>query len=185
MNLPHYKNKLEQAGVAFTSGLTQTEIQQIENSLNFSFPPDLKSFLMYALPISHGFVNWRDEDKDKLLTRLAWPYEGICFDIEHNSFWLEEWGKKPTIHTKAFKVARKAIMRAPTLIPISGHRYMPDRPNEIDNPVFSVYQTDIIHYGCNLAEYLENEFYYYFDRSGYIINGTPKHIEFWSYLTGL
>lgn len=35
---------------------------------------------------------------------------------------------------------------------------MPDRPHESGNPVFSVYQTDIIYYGFDLDDYLRHEF---------------------------
>ena len=48
--------------------------------------------------------------------------------------------------------------------------------------IFSVYQTDIIHYGGELAEYLENEFGSYFGGSGYKLKKEIKHIEFWSLL---
>ena len=51
-----------------------------------------------------------------------------------------------------------------------------------DMMIFSVYQTDIIHYGGELAEYLENEFGSYFGGSGYKLKKEIKHIEFWSLL---
>ena len=50
------------------------------------------------------------------------------------------------------------VAAAPRLIPIYGHRMMPDEPQEPGNPVFSVHQTDIIHYGFDLADYLRHEF---------------------------
>jgi hypothetical protein len=37
-------------------------------------------------------------------------------------------------------------------------RYIPAEPNESRNPVFSVHQTDIIHYGNDLADYFQREF---------------------------
>jgi len=184
MGLEYYKNGLEQAGVLFAPGLSESEIHQIQRQYRFLFPPDLKSFLMFALPISDRFVNWRDASEESILESLAWPYEGMCFDIEHNSFWLEAWGQRPASLDEAFSIARKAVERAPTLIPICGHRYIPDRPNEAGNPVFSVYQTDIIHYGGDLAEYLENEFSSYFGGSGYDLKKEIRHIEFWSQLVG-
>ena len=50
------------------------------------------------------------------------------------------------------------VAKAPRLIPILSHRYMPDDPPLAGNPVFSVYQTDIIYYGYDLASYFESEF---------------------------
>src|SRR5262249_6633665 len=182
MDLEHYKNGLERAGVLFASGLSESEINQIQRRYHFLFPPDLKNFLMFALPISHKFINWRDASEQMISERLSWPYEGMYFDIEHNSFWLEEWGQRPASLDEAFSVARKAVEHAPTLIPICSHRYIPDRPNEAGNPVFSVYQTDIICYGGDLAEYLENEFSYYFGKSEFSLKKESKHIEFWTQL---
>jgi len=180
MNLQYYKEILERAGVVFESGLSQAEIQELERQYAFAFPSDLKDFLMFALPTSQGFLNWRRASNDEIVYSLTWPYEGMCFDIEQNSFWLEKWGQQPASLDEAFSIARKAIEQAPTLIPINGHRYIPDRPNEAGNPIFSVYQTDIVYYGCDLADYLQNEFSYYFGRSEHFLKGEIKYIEFWS-----
>lgn len=184
MQLSHYKFVLEQAGVLFASGLRSDEIQAIENTYHFRFPPDLRDFLMVALPISDGFVNWRDVSPLEVQRFLTWPYEGICFDIEQNGFWFNLWGPRPASLEAACAIVQLAIRQASVLIPILGHRYIPDRPHEVNNPVFSVYQTDIIYYGRNLFDYLENEFSYYFGRSGYELGDDLKRIEFWSDLAG-
>jgi len=59
---------------------------------------------------------------------------------------------------KALHVAGELVAAAPRLIPIYMHRMMPDEPHLPGNPVFSVHQTDIIHYGFDLADYLRNDF---------------------------
>jgi hypothetical protein len=182
MNLKRYKEVLVEAGVIFEPALSQTEIRQIEERYKFRFPPDLREFLMFALPASSGFLNWRKAEEAEIIKSLMWPCIGICFDIERNSFWMEEWGERPSTLEDALAIARKAIESAPTLIPINGHRYIPERPDEAGNPVFSVYQTDIIYYGADLADYLENEFSYYFGRAEYRLEGEVKQIEFWSHL---
>lgn len=176
----YYKKNLEKAGVVFNSGLTDEEIVKAENFYNFKFPPDLKEFLMFALPVSNGWMNWRELENDRIKSMFDWVYEGICLDIENNIFWLDEWGKKPSNLQEAFSIAEQKIDEAPKLIPISGHRYIPESPNERNNPVFSVYQTDIIYYGSNLWNYLENEFYYYFEKPSYQLTKPIKQIEFWS-----
>jgi len=180
MNFNFYKTTLEQAGVIFDSGLTETEVFAAETLYNFKFPPDLKEFLMFALPTSKGWINWRDLQNPIIKEMFDWVYEGIYFDIEHNVFWLDEWGAKPSNLEEALSIAKEKIDEAPKLIPIFGHRYIPAFPNEINNPVFSVYQTDIIYYGSNLWNYLENEFYYYFQKPSYRIKEPIKRIEFWS-----
>ena len=111
---------------------------------------------------------------------LNWPYEGICFDIKNNAVWPPSWGAKPTSLTEAFEVAQQKVDAAPTLIPIYSHRYLPDRPSIEGNPVFSVYQTDIIYYGSNLLNYFQNEFQSHFGVANYHISDSPRRIEFWS-----
>lgn len=51
--------KLKAKKVKFEHGLSDAEVQQIENKFNLRFPPDLQYFLQKELPISNGFVNWR------------------------------------------------------------------------------------------------------------------------------
>ncbi len=186
IDFQHYQSTLERAGVVFQPGLTGLEVQQIEQRYAFRFPPDYRAFLMHALPISHHFINWRNAAENFILDKLAWPSDGICFDIEHNHFWLETWGARPAQLAEALAIARQAIHSAPTLIPIAGHRYIPDQPSTAGNPVFSVYQTDIIYYGQTLFEYFENEFgYYFFGQDRYQITEPIKPIAFWSYLVDL
>jgi hypothetical protein len=186
MDFQPYKTTLEHAGVVFAPGLSNHEIHQIEASYAFRFPADYRAFLMFALPISHGFVDWRHGDRAHIHQQLAWPYEGICFDIEHNNFWLRAWGPRPADLTAAFAIAHQAVAEAPTLIPVAGHRYIPDVPADAGNPIFSVYQTDIIYYGRDLLEYLENEFgYYFFGQSRYQITEPIRSIAFWSHLVAI
>lgn len=111
---------------------------------------------------------------------LDWPLEGIIFDIENNDFWLREWGDRPASSNERAEVASAAVSHAPKLIPLISHRYIPTEPSESGNPVFSIYQTDIIYYGANLTHYFENEFggWSALDESAY------RHIRFWSDLVG-
>lgn len=175
---------LKGKGVPFETGLTGQEVAEIEILYGICFPPDLKEFLQTALPISEGFVNWRDESDANIASikdRLNWPLEGILFDIEVNSFWFREWGKKPEKLSDAFDICRDAVRKAPTLIPIFSHRYIPSKPQEADNPVYSVHQTDIVYYGENLLSYLDIEFG---SRKHYDYDLIKKDIRFWSKIAG-
>jgi hypothetical protein len=170
------------AGVQIAGGLTEHEFLRVEQRFGFKFPPDLRAFLAIGLPVSHQWVDWRNADQAAIRKRFDWPLEGICFDIEHNRFWLDEWGERPADLQEAFDVARRAVAEAPVLIPICSHRYIPADPSEPGNPVFSVYQTDIIYYGADLMDYLQNEFSYYFGRTGYAMTKVPRRVRFWSRL---
>src|SRR5690348_10376070 len=132
---------LKQQGIALGKGLTDSEVDRAQNKYGFRFPPDLRELLQYGLPIGPAFPNWRDEPDESIRSRLSWPLEGIEFDIAQNGFWMEEWGPKPDDVDTAFEIARQEVARAPRLIPIYGHRYIPDEPRLVGNPVFSVYQT--------------------------------------------
>lgn len=175
---------LATAGVRFAPGLSAEELALAEERFAFRFPSDLREFLRIGLPVSHPWVDWRGERESSIRERLKWPLDGICFDIEQNAFWLAEWGPRPKRMELASDIARRAVANAPTLIPICGHRYIPAEPPEAGNPVFSVYQTDIILYGSDLLDYLQNEFKYHFGRAEFAAPANPRRIAFWSQLTG-
>ncbi|MCM3631654.1 SMI1/KNR4 family protein [Paenibacillus glycanilyticus] len=173
--------KMKNAGVKFANGLTESEFEIIEQKYIVKFPPDLKQFLSIALPISDEFNNWRDmtdRNVQIIQERFNWCLEGMLFDIEHNNFWLKEWGNKPNDLESAKIICIEQFRRAPKLIPIYSHRYIPQIPQESGNPIFSVHQTDIIYYGENLKSYLMVEF----DLKKYdeINFESIKRIPFWS-----
>jgi len=114
------------------------------------------------LPVHPDFPDWRNITAKELDDERRWVFEGIWGDIDGYDYfamndkqerelvpwqcrtWYEGWGSAPRDRNTAY-----AIVRA---------RFMPDTPAEAGNPVFSVMQTDIIHYGNDLADYLHNEF---------------------------
>lgn len=173
---------LQSAGVKFAKGLSVEECRRIERMFGFQFPADLAEFLASGLPVSHGWVNWRADKEQLIRERLAWPAEGICYDIEHNAFWVQEWGRRPDWLAEALDVAKRALSASPVLIPIFSHRYIPSTPVTAGNPVFSVHQTDVIYYGTDLLDYLQNEFQNAFGRTGPSACLGTRYIPFWSQL---
>jgi hypothetical protein len=173
---------LKSANVSVAPGLTADEFARVEREFGFRFPPDLREFLSMGLPDSGHWVDWRNGNPAAIRARLAWPLEGICFDIERNAFWLDQWGTMPKDLNDALRIAQQAVADAPPLIPIFSHRYLPACPTESGNPVLSVYGTDIIYYGSNLLDYFQNEFRNVFGRLRHQIAGKPREIPFWSCL---
>jgi len=173
---------LKQKNVQFKQGLDNSDYDFIQNEFGIVFPPDLKEFYSEALPVCDYFVDWSDRSQyniNSINDRLLAPIEGILFDIEHNSFWYNPWGKKPNnLDEASFLCRKECLLNVPKLIPIYSHRYIPMDPHEINNPIFSVHQTDIIYYGENLTSYFEVEFKIkpqtdiFFDKK--------KRINFWS-----
>ena len=95
MDLAYCKDRLLAAGASFDAGLKSDEFSAIEREYDFQFPPDLREFLGYALPVSKGWLDWRRERRCEIMRRLDWPLEGMCFDIEQNAFWLDSWVPSP------------------------------------------------------------------------------------------
>jgi hypothetical protein len=166
-------------GVSFADGLTDDEIRGIQDRYGFRFPPDLRSFLQAGLPMSDGFPDWRNGTRDELQEWLDLPRDGILFDVQHSGFWLPEWGDRPTKFEDAAAVVRRLLKDAPRLIPVYQHRMMPDRPHLEGNPVFSVHQTDIICYGCDLRDYFLHEFLCVNLGWWPVFVDSVREIEFW------
>ena len=171
---------LEMKGIEFEEGLTDKEIAYIEKIYSITFPKQLKDFIKIKLPVSNGFYNWRDFTEaniEKIKSVINAPMEGLLFDIEYNGFWVENWGGEVDNNIETRKsVFLEKYYKAPKLIPIYGHRYMPDI-NAKNIPILSVMQSDIIIYGENLEDYFKREF---------ILSNKPQldnykyDIEFWS-----
>lgn len=179
---------LKKSGVILEGGLTDSEIADVETKFNLRFPEDLKLFLQTALPLSKDFVNWRlglesEEVAGKIISRMNWPLDGMIFDIKNNDFWFDQWGDKPADLDVRIDLATKFYLTYPKLVPIYSHRYIPSKPQQAGNPVFSVYQMDIIYYGYDLASYFANEFKFELSDNFEILTEPTVKIDFWSYWT--
>jgi len=168
---------LSGAGIDIEPGLSDEEFAHIEASLSLEFPPDLRDLLGCGLPAGRKFPDWRRGPADRLRWILAGPSEGIAFDASANHFWLPEWGPRPDDVKHAVALAMSEVAKAPPLVPVYSHRYIPSEPEEEGNPVFSVVQTDIIVYGNDLADYFAEEFH--FSRPTWA-RSSAKKIRFWS-----
>lgn len=178
-------NLLQNTGIAFSDGLSDQEIIKIESKFSVKFPPDLKRFLQISLPIGNSFINWRqglhdEEVASKIISRIEWPLDGILFDIK-NGHWFRYWGKEPENLEDRISVAKSCYASAPKMVPIYSHRYIPSEPLEVGNPVFSIYQTDIIYYGYDLTTYFAHEFYFKLNEDFHVPSKPNRKIEFWSW----
>lgn len=140
-------------------GYSSEELEAIQDRWRLRFPPDLVNLLQHQRPLiggPHSF-DWLTSDPAVIQDKLDWPFEGFWFDVVHNHTWWPEWGPKP--HEQDGQRLRLAEVFAgvPPLIPLFGHRYLPAEPCEPGNPVFSVYQTDVIVYGVNLDDWMWRE----------------------------
>jgi hypothetical protein len=185
----HLVALLTTQGVRFEAGLTESEFAQLAHQFGAVFPPDLHLFLQVALPVSLKFAPWRQAltytaVADDLQRMLSWPLEGLLFDARNNVFWCPEWGTPPVDDAGKEQRIRQLYPRYPTLLPIYSHRYLPALPAVAGNPVFSVYQTDVIHYGNDLASYFAHEFKFTLPNTFENPQRPKNRIEFWDALVG-
>lgn len=153
---------LRNYGVELAAPLSEPEITAVEETFGFRFGPVHRSLVATALPVSHGWWDWRNEDDATLRLIVNSPIDGILFDVAHDAFWPNSWGDLPGDPAEA---ARHRLADWPQLVPLCGHRFMLAGPAAVtrdlaepDAAVYSVYQSDVIVYGANLLDYAAREF---------------------------
>jgi hypothetical protein len=162
-------------GAKWLNSLTDEEIDTIEEQWHVHFPPDYRLFykMLHATdrprfaPLNDEFdwtytglfYNWQ-----KAPTSIQWAYEhilrGFAFDAIYNNerFWRSEWGEKPLTEQEAHERLKPIVDAAPRLIPLRGHSYLLAEPCQAENPVLSIWQSDIIISAPDLRTYLLGSF---------------------------
>lgn len=150
---------LKSSGIPVQSGLTESEFAVAEAEFGFVFPPDLKAVLSAGLPVGAGFPDWRSTGSGRLQLRASidLPIASISFHIARNAVWSKSWGPRPSSPEKALKIARNALKRAPLLIPIFNHCYIPCNPCLAGNPIFYVDENRIFCCGFDLSDFFDRE----------------------------
>jgi hypothetical protein len=159
--------------VQWTKGYSQDELNRAQRRFGLIFPTDLVALLRRKRPVDGH--DWTDDCA--IQRALDWPFVSLLTAVERGRLWWPEWGRLPSSSHAREQVLREVVSHAPRLIPLIGHRYLPELPHETGNPVFSVFGVDAICYGANLSDYFEREF------TGYSSRPWPtkiKSIPFWS-----
>ncbi|MCL7043104.1 hypothetical protein MKW94_004366 [Papaver nudicaule] len=147
------------SNVTVLPGLTDTEFARTEAEFGFVFPPDLKAILSAGLPVGPGFPDWRSTASSRLHLRslLDLPIAAISLQIARNTLWPKSWGLKPLEPTNAMRIARNSLKKAPLLIPIFNHCYIPCNPSLAGNPIFFVDENSVFCCGSDLSDFFERE----------------------------
>lgn len=175
-------SSLRAKGIDIAPGLDAAEFNALDIQYALRFPPDLRCLLSLGLPTGEGFPDWRTLSRAEIHRILREPVEGVLFDVSVNGFWYGGWGPRPIAPDEALSVADQFLSReTPRLIPVFGHRYIPDTPPESGNPIFSVVQTDVVCFGRDLPDYFTREFGITLDTRS---REEAKQIRFWSDLVG-
>ncbi len=154
----------------WAKGYSRAELDRAQDRYGLRFPPDLIDLLLDRRP-ADGF-DWRTDEKS-IRDMLDWPFERLRFDVDHGAWW-PGWGERPRVRAERVAVLKWALGKAPKLIPLYSHRFLPETPGKAGNPVFSMHGFDTIYYGANLEEYFACEF------EGLRELGGVRHIPFWS-----
>ncbi|WP_370941979.1 hypothetical protein AB5J62_22995 [Amycolatopsis sp. cg5] len=141
------------------AGLTEAELAALEKRFGFEFADDHRALLAEVLPTGRGWPDWRAGDSETLRRQVDWPVEGVLYDVVENDFWYERWGERPSRDEEAVEQAKAHLATVPRMIPIFVHRCLPSGRGTFGYPVLSMHQTDIIHYGFDLLDYVSTEFY--------------------------
>ncbi|MCH0538450.1 hypothetical protein I3F58_02505 [Streptomyces sp. MUM 203J] len=151
----------------FDAGLSDSEFSIIEERYGFEFSEDHRVFLAQRLPVfsepkenaawENPWPDWRSGDPEKLQAWIEAPVTDLL-DLTRDGWWHSSWGSQPNDCAEALEIASQALKRVPKLAPVYGHRYLPAQRGAYGHPVLSVYETDIICYGRDLADYVDREF---------------------------
>ena len=160
-------------------GLSPAEIANVETQLGFQLPEDFAYLFQNLRDPGKVLFPWSDFKKREYDDRIRWVLQGIEFDIEHSKFWLDRWGNRPAALSASLDIARRDFETWPKLLPIYGHGFLAAEPYRRGNPVFSIWQTDIIYCGADLAHYRINEFIDH-DYALHTHAQTIQRIDIWS-----
>lgn len=147
------------ARIEIERGMSERELDQVEERWQFRFAPQHRTLLGAGLPTgSRGWPDWRGRDPENLAEQLSAPVDGVLFDVERSGFWHPDWDPRPTATQDALDVARTHLAKVPVMVPIYLHRCLLADPDRTGTPVLSMHQTDIIYYGTDLVDYFHHEF---------------------------
>lgn len=148
---------LVQRGILLEKEMSEEEISEVEKAYDLVFPEPLRTFYMEMLPVSEGFVNWRDRSaKNRELVKrwIQSPIDEILAVIK------EEENDDPVFLELREELKKDPVafsQSIPKMIPIYSHRYLPAIPGDC-HPVFSIVGDDVIIYGRDLEDYFQQEF---------------------------
>lgn len=117
----------------------------------------------------------RTNDVDACKTRRRMAGTGIGLLIHCNRPLL---GPAASRHRRGPEGSASAPQPGTQDDPRLGHRYLPAGRGTYGHPVLSIYQTDIIVYGTDLADYISCEF----DRPTFLASGGVRRADYLGYL---
>ncbi|HEY6794032.1 MAG TPA: hypothetical protein VI248_05045 [Kineosporiaceae bacterium] len=143
-------------GVRVERGLAPAEFERLERTFRFRFGPEQHRLLAAAMPISDGWVDWRDDDAAH--EALERPIREIVAAVLHRGFWLPGWGRRPPGDLRAERATRHRLREVPALVPLHAEHYLPGEPMPCGSPVFSLLRIGVVSHGETLLDHVEHHF---------------------------
>ena len=137
---------------SWTKGYTEAELDTAQHRFGLIFPPDLVALLRKRPVEGH---DWTDDAAIK--QALDWPFNGLLTSVESGQLWWPEWGTRPSSAHAREQVLRYDVSCAPKLIPLIGHRYLPEEPRELGNAVSSPSSTSMQSTTVPICRTISNE----------------------------
>lgn len=165
------------SGIKLSAGLSAQEFEKIWNVYGICFPVSLKRLFSQGVPIGNNFYNWHDfsnENIQKIKMAIIRPKLYIFNHIDELE-WLDS--RSFSNATAKREESKMQLDKAPMLIPLYGHRYLP-MIDALDPPVISVHGFDIVYYGKNINDWIRNEFLYKNNSASF--SGEMQFVPFWS-----
>jgi hypothetical protein len=164
------------ASTRWKPGMSQVEIDAVEQFFGAKFPEDYRAFLatlnattkpatwylfegdtLQPAPPRHIFTDWIDgradikRAQDELIA-------GIMFDVEKSAFWNDAWGERPKDKDAREQHVKSLMDAAPKLIPLHSHRFLIAGLDLEPSPVVSIMQSDVIYFADSIESCLDADF---------------------------
>ncbi len=156
-------------------GMTDEQIDQVQEKYSITFTPEHREFLRILHTIDRKakvyeddaieegsfveqpfFRNWLEDEED-IRWALKAVHDYISEDITRSAFWLNSWGAKPDTAEERIRIFNELYAKAPKLVPVHAHRYQVADLSLEKRPVLSILGTDVVYYGSDFRYYLLNE----------------------------
>jgi len=144
-------------------GMSNSLLAEVEGVVGMQLPFEVGMLLIMGVPDDDRWVRWEDNPQKVWDDWTETVRSGVQFDVEHNAFWLAEWGPKPKALADQRDRVAEHVAVAPPLFPLYGHRAIPlstptGYPSSMGNPVLSIVQTDVIRFGNDVGAWMHKDF---------------------------
>jgi hypothetical protein len=107
---------------------------------------------------SWDWPNWRDLESEELREQVEWPTRCVLSVIRGGG-WPTGWDRRPTNPDEVEAKTHRLLATVPRMVPVYAHRYLPAGRATSGHAVLSIHALDdIIVYGLDLADYVDQEF---------------------------